>query len=234
MPTFRRCVCLLLVLAISGQSIAAVSSRLDCVARSSDVTAVAETPCHDSEGADSPATPSCCDETCPDMTVCAAAHAASAPSVVSIVVLPATQPASHYLLPAICSRLSAPFRPPANTPARSRRRLNSSLRHQSRTMDATRGFLSVILTVKLSESSRNFNDCEGVALRRSNCVGVSHYLSGTVALDRESRLTSCFCKFFSPHLSLTIAGRRQILTVLRTDLLFDALASGMLGMPHAR
>ncbi len=117
MTTFRRCLCLLLVLAIPGQSIAAVSSRLDCVERAAGMTPVAEMDCHDQLGAEAPATPSCCNEACPDMTVCAAAHAVSAPPVVALALLAPIAPASHYLLPAISSRLSAPFRPPANSPA---------------------------------------------------------------------------------------------------------------------
>ncbi len=44
--------------------------------------------------------------------------------------------------------------------ARSRRRVNGSFLHQSRSIAAKRDVLSVILTVKLSETSKHFNDRE--------------------------------------------------------------------------
>lgn len=46
--------------------------------------------------------------------------------------------------------------------ARSRRRVNSGFRHQSRSIAAKRDVLSVILTVKLSEASKNLNGRAGL------------------------------------------------------------------------
>jgi hypothetical protein len=95
----------------------AIPVQIDCVERTAGTAPVAEMDRHGQQGAKAPASPSCCGDTCPDMTACAVAHAVSANSAVSLAVPLPPAPDSHYLLPSISTRLSVPFRPPANLPA---------------------------------------------------------------------------------------------------------------------
>jgi len=108
----RLCLLLLLAVAIPVQTIAAVSTQ---VTRFEHVTSGgpgAHMDCHAGQASDLPEPPSCCGDACPDMTVCAAAHAVSAAPIVLAPVELLMSPADHYLFPPVSSRLSYPFRPP--------------------------------------------------------------------------------------------------------------------------
>ena len=98
----RPFLCLILTLVLSVQAMAAVSPQVagmhvDC--------AVAQT-------SDAAELPACCGDACPDMTACAAAHAMSATTQASQVVVPLAAPDDQFRLPAVAARLSSPFRPP--------------------------------------------------------------------------------------------------------------------------
>lgn len=105
----RLCLLLLLAVAVPVQAIAAASAPLTPF---SSPTSGMPMDCHGGQANDVPEPPSCCGDVCPDMTVCAAAHAVSATTVASSAVGPATAPDDCYLLPPVSSRLSSPFRPP--------------------------------------------------------------------------------------------------------------------------
>lgn len=113
MSVSRLCLLLLLAVAIPVQTMAAVSPplmRFDPVAAH---VPGAHMDCHAGPASDVPEAPSCCGDACPDMTVCAAAHAVSATTLASSPIGPLAAPDDHYLLPPVSSRLSYPFRPPA-------------------------------------------------------------------------------------------------------------------------
>ena len=105
----RLCLLLLLVAAVPVQTIAAASAPLTLFAIP---TSGMPMDCHAVQASDVPEPPSCCGDACPDMSVCAAAQAVSATTLVSSPVGPLTAPDDRYLLPPVASRLSSPFRPP--------------------------------------------------------------------------------------------------------------------------
>ena len=108
----RLCLLLLLAVAIPVQTIAAVSPQLTRFEHVTSGGPGAHMDCHVGQASDVPEPPSCCGDACPDMTVCAAAHAVSATTLASLPAGPVTAPDDHYLLPPVSSRLSSPFRPP--------------------------------------------------------------------------------------------------------------------------
>ena len=74
----RLCLSLLLVVAIPVQTIAAVSPQLTRFEPVTSGGPGGHMDCHAGQASDVPEPPSCCSDACPDMVVCAAAHAVSA------------------------------------------------------------------------------------------------------------------------------------------------------------
>jgi len=112
MSVSRLCLLLLLAVAIPAQTIAAVSPQLTRFEHMTSGAPGMHMDCHAGQASDVPELPSCCGDACPDMSVCAAAHAVSATTLLSSPVGPLTAPDDCYLLPPVSSRLSSPFRPP--------------------------------------------------------------------------------------------------------------------------
>ena len=104
---------LLVVLAIPAQAIAGYAQRLPCFDHAGGTAAVAVMDCHSAAADHGPGQPDCCGDSCPDMTACAAPHAAS-PLNGSLPV-PETHsvPVDRYAVPSLTALSALPFRPPA-------------------------------------------------------------------------------------------------------------------------
>ena len=113
----RPFVWLILTLALSVQAIAAVSPQLTRPENATRVAPGMHVDCSVAQTSDAAELPACCGDACPDMTVCAAAHAMSATTQVGSVVGAVAAPDDQFLLPAVASRLSSPFRPPTHSHA---------------------------------------------------------------------------------------------------------------------
>ena len=108
----RPFLCLILTLVLSVQAIAAVSPQLTRPENATRVAPGMHVNCAVAQTSDAAELPACCGDACPDMTACAAAHAMSATTQASQVVVPLAAPDDQFRLPAVAARLSSPFRPP--------------------------------------------------------------------------------------------------------------------------
>jgi hypothetical protein len=108
----RLYVWVILALALPVQTIAAVSPQPASFEHESGTAPVVQMDCHDQQASEDSGPPSCCGDSCPDMTFCAATPAVSATAMTLLGVAQLTVPDDSYLLPLVSSRLSSPFRPP--------------------------------------------------------------------------------------------------------------------------
>jgi len=111
----RICLWLIVALAVPAQSIAAYAQRLPCHDQAGSAAPAVVTDCHSAHQGKvghAAGQPDCCGDSCPDMTACAAPHAAG-PSTISEI-LPAGHivPLDRYAVALTNALFAPPFRPP--------------------------------------------------------------------------------------------------------------------------
>ncbi len=108
----RICLWLLLALAIPAQSVAVYSLRFPCFDQSGSAAPAVEMECHTAATGHASEQPDCCGDSCPDMTACAALHAAGLSVFTQVLPDSRSVLVDRYALPLMTALFAAPFRPP--------------------------------------------------------------------------------------------------------------------------